>query len=56
MVYGGEHATLERASARERQLKRWSREMPLDPDHRHGRMHQSALGDFTLLILIACRS
>jgi predicted GIY-YIG superfamily endonuclease len=26
MVYGGEHATLERASERERQLKRWSRE------------------------------
>ena len=26
MVYGGEHATLESASARERQLKRWSRE------------------------------
>jgi hypothetical protein len=26
MVYGGEHATLERARAEERQLKRWSRE------------------------------
>ena len=40
MVYGGEHATLESASARERQLKRWSREKKQALVHHSARQSQ----------------